>query len=930
MSTHRSLSTTPSHQVHYTRATAKEAACARWRRRGISVCVAVALGMLGSVQPVVVFADALPNSPSDPAAIARWVNPDVRSADGASELSISVTGTPARIDLGQQLLVNIRIANNSRQAHSGLLVVPQHADAPESLARARALLADAPSAYPYFARTQEISGQLRPGEVREMKLVIDTAPDVSGGLNIATAGIYPILIALQDPTTGAKLDTQRFLLSVGAVPTPPSSAPLPQDAANTVADNPELATPTADFTQPASSPVKTSVLYPISATVDIVGGETGESRDLIVRTEDLSTQLGQGGRLDELIDDYSAAVAASDKLAQSMCLALDPQLIDAVDRMTQGYKVAATRPSSVAQNRRLRDSWTMGADEFEHTPGQGVQAAKNWLERVKKLSQESSCVIALPWANTDLNAVSATGNDWLMREALQRGNDTLNRVLDIAPRTNIVIPGSGYISEATAVDLGWADQAHLLGEKTPHSPADAVAGTHGTHTGDTAAPDTTHGGNEHSAAQETPPANTDVAVGTTMEGLTDPSRLAHSIDQAWDNDRDNAGHHHPAPVPSTPVTVMVADNTVWEAPTVDRFSHLAPGVRAVSYSGSLAAILAEASNHPVTIGFSNYSNRFDYRSDSQAARRATADSAIRMTIAEHQRRGDTQPMLIPFPAAMTDSTIWLKTLIELFDHNITTPVDLREYLNPSSSQEAELNQLVAAAPVAENTRFGAPFDDPTTISDTEILRARRQAESIDNVTQLLLSDPVITLTPYGFTEPLRKDILRAFTHNQRQSMGTFDSHVSWANDLLNANRDILTELRNSVSLRPPGNVYTRISDASPLLIVAQNGLPLPVDARIRYSGPEGSEIHVPDTLFIPAKGSITVQMTADLVDDSEGRTDLNLWLAANNDAAISDPVTIGVRTRSGILGASGLAAAVLIGLAVTLVGRVIVRKKHRA
>ena len=112
---------------------------------------------------------------------------------------------------------------------------------------------------------------------------------------------------------------------------------------------------------------------------------------------------------------------------------------------------------------------------------------------------------------------------------------------------------------------------------------------------------------------------------------------------------------------------------------------------------------------------------------------------------------------------------------------------------------------------------------------------------------------------------------------------------------LNGGRDTLAALRSSIALIPPGNVYTRTSASSPLLIVAQNGLPLPVDATILYRGPEGAKLNTPTEFRIPARGSITLQMTADLPSNNE-RTDLQLFLATPQNQAISQPVGIGVQT----------------------------------
>ena len=250
---------------------------------------------------------------------------------------------------------------------------------------------------------------------------------------------------------------------------------------------------------------------------------------------------------------------------------------------------------------------------------------------------------------------------------------------------------------------------------------------------------------------------------------------------------------------------------------------------------------------------------------------------------------------------------------------------------PTTTATGTANAATTAEQSQPNsTPFGAPHEDPGVISDSEIFRATSLLESIDNLTQLVISDPTIALTPYGFTEPLRQDILRALSRDRRRAMSTYDTNVRDVQRLLDNEDIVLKELRSSVALIPPGNVYTRISESSPLLIVARNGLPLPVDTRIHYWGPTGAKINMPETIFIPAKGSITVQMTASLPTDTawDERTDLNLWLATNSGSRFSDEITIGVRTRSGVLGTSGsLASLAVIVLSIALLGRLTLRRR---
>ena len=931
-------------------------------------------------------ADALPNFPTNPIAKARWVNPNLRPGEEASNYKIEILRVSQHIKLGEELKVTLKVVNNSPESIAGFKIVPAHADAPKDLATARIVLSQEPGAYPYQAKTISRDDIIAPGHSVDIDVIIPTAPGATGGFNISEADFYPVLFALRSLENDALLYTQRFLLNVSAGSTTGSGAATGTSRqGNTGNSGTNTSGQNTDTTSKTSSQLSpgVTIVYPLTATVDSVGGETGEAPNhppLILESEQLAEQLRSGGRLDTLLKDYSTYTKASESLATATCLAIDPQLVSVVERMAGGYTIAHDRPSTVSQKRRLRDSWGTDDEPESGTPGTGADDAGRWLAELRKTAQHAKCTIALPWGNTDLNSVAATGNDWLMREAVQTGPGIIATILGITPETNIVLPGAGYVTTQAAGNLGWADLA-------PYRSRDEYP----------------------------------------------------NISDEWQKDSKQVG----APIPTAPVDVLVADNTVWGIPKVDRFgvldtagmtknatnSNIGGGIRAVTYLGSLAASLAEATDTATTVGYSNYNARFNYDLDSLPARRATATSALQMSVMKANNEGSAsdsrggtqgdspipgaisgasspQPLLVQLPSAMSNTAQWLDALVKMFESNAATPMKLSDYVSPSLQQVEQLASMAAATsaatsaaadaatetatdadeqqritqsaqtvqsgrsarlagsvrpvssvdsqrtqrapapttaatgaasaattaeqPQPNSTPFGAPHEDPGVISDSEIFRATSLLESIDNLTQLVIRDPTIALTPYGFTEPLRQDILRALSRDRRRAMATYDTNVREVQRLLDNEDIVLKELRSSVALIPPGNVYTRISESSPLLIVARNGLPLPVDTRIHYWGPTGAKINMPETIFIPAKGSITVQMTASLPTDTawDERTDLNLWLATNSGSRFSDEITIGVRTRSGVLGTSGgLASLAVIVLSIALLGRLTLRRR---
>ncbi|AKE42280.1 hypothetical protein UL82_10730 [Corynebacterium kutscheri] len=765
------------------------------------------------------YGEALPTSPTNHDSRTQWINPTTRPGEETNpHIQIEILDQPQAIPVGEELSLRVRISNNSESAIAAeqLRIQPRHADAEPTVETAQAVLAGTNGQYPYTAQATTLGYSIDAKSSVEVDLTIPTVAGDLNGFNIADPGAYPVTINIE--STEGVHDSERFLLAV-----------LDQHQSVRATTEDEESTPPA-------TPV--TLIFPLTTEVNIVDGETGDAPNpppLILSNESIYHEISAGGRLRTLVDELLQA-RLNPALNQASCIAIDPALLHVLNRMSNGYSVGEQRPSSVSQNQRLRDSWLKKDEELPLETGQGKQAAQDFLVALRQLSDH--CVVSLPWAQADINAVAATNNEWLLREALQRGNESIREILGTEPLDNVVISPNGYINSRAV------DQIQKLVDST----------------------------------------------------TTD-------IEQAW---RANNTPTEITAQPRATLTVLVADNNI---SSEQQSVLLSDNLQAVTYPSALASVLASGLDTPITTAYSAYSSRYDYTLDSVYARSATTDTALRLGLSS------TQPTLIMAPAEY-NTTAWLTTINQLFQSEATTPLGLADYLK---------NATISVSP--ENNNLLNPAVDPTVVSDTEVLRAGQQATHIDNLTQLLFSDPAITLTPYGFTEPLRLDVLRTLSTTGRRSLYTFDKHITEINALQSSGVETLRELNNSVSLIPPGNIYTRFSNNSPLLIVAKNGLPLPVDATIMYAGPEGVHIEVPEQLIIPAKGSITVQMMAELTD-TKGRTDLQLWLANRDKVAISQPIDIGVQTRQGIFSAGTAATLLVLGLIAALFSRLFLRRRR--
>ncbi len=671
---------------------------------------------------------------------------------GPDELELSLlNASEARV--GETLELQLRIHNPTESAVDDLQITSRRSTAVTSTTQARQELAA--GSFPYYGASLG-AGTLQPGESRDVTVKVPTALGEDSTLAITEPGAYPLLFTLTGTRDGqaASFAEERTILDF------------------------QGEEPDAEEEGEHSF----SLVYPITAQVDVVPGDTG-GEELILESEQLAEQLSPGGRLDQLLDAY-----LEHDLHGSGCVALDPALVDAADRMSAGYTVNETRPSIAKRPTRLRDSWFTQSDSDRGEPGAGAQDAAAWLEKLKKVD----CRMLMPWANADTDAVAKVGNEWLTHEAVEQGAATIERILGAPLSTPLTAPASGT--------------------------------------------------SEH-----------------TM-----------------------------------PVPLLVADNSEWAG-------------KAATFDASLGALLAQTGSKPQTTGYSNPELRYDFSMDSEQARALTAGASISVASAQEETVAKLPNYQDPAAARAV-----MEAAQRLLDSGRLQP------------------RPVTALDVEEGSGTpGSPYPDPAAFHDAEITQVTQQARYTDELMSIMVNDPGIAMTRYSFTAPLRHDLLTALSATDRSSLHGFTPSVKQSRARLEKNANMLRELRASVSLIPPGNVYTRVSESSPLLIVAENGLPLPVDAHLAYDAPDGATLNTQDLIHIPAKGSITVSMTADLPSDVD-QMSLRLWLATPSEHLISDPIDITVQTRAGIVSVYGVGAIAALALVLAALFRLGKRKKKKS
>lgn len=291
-----------------------------------------------------------------------------------------------------------------------------------------------PTVFEAIGAFVEVSPGLDPGQSTEFSLAMPATG--VGSLQITEPGVYPVLVNVNgSPDFGdqARLDSGHFLLPVRSVPAPVGE---PARAAPSPTDPPPV-----------------SVLWPLADEPRLL---PADGQGTVLSDDVLATSFAAGGRLRGLLDTVRTATSPEQDpdgdLAAATCLALDPDLVVTAELMAAGYQVQT------------------GGQRFV---GTGSDAAAVWLDDLRAMAT-STCVLAWPWAQADVNALARADLGDLQSAAIGAGSAALERVLGVAPQPGVVLPSRGLLTREAAQDM--VD----LGATGTVLSAAAVAGAPGT------------------------------------------------------------------------------------------------------------------------------------------------------------------------------------------------------------------------------------------------------------------------------------------------------------------------------------------------------------------------------------------------------------------------------------------------------------------
>lgn len=396
--------------------------------------------------------------------------------DYANTLSFRIaTITPTVItrDGPQQMLVSGTITNTGAVPITELDLRLQRGAALQTSEEITAEIAS--PAEPENVVTQGVAlpGTLQPGAGMPFTAAAQITGSGPAGLHIEAPGVYPVMVNINgevqatDGSLQARVGELHLLATVLSVP-----GSLPPGG------------PAVTGTQTTKTPVPVSMLWPLVDRPHLgVGG--------VFLDDDLALAIQPGGRLFGLLD----LLAMNDPGGRTVSLVVDPMLLDELQRMSVGYRVAAppgapqpaltpsaATPTTSTTSTGAKPSASSAAGGTAMPPtsgapaggsagartaagsgtaagtvqGTGQEAARSFLHRLRLLAVQYP-VILLPYSDPDVLALAHDRSASRVVALAIAGRTTALRVLGpLKPA-----PGTGLVTTVAVPPDGVADAPTL-------------------------------------------------------------------------------------------------------------------------------------------------------------------------------------------------------------------------------------------------------------------------------------------------------------------------------------------------------------------------------------------------------------------------------------------------------------------------------------
>ncbi|MBV2364082.1 DUF6049 family protein [Streptomonospora nanhaiensis] len=276
----------------------------------------------------------------------------------------------------------------------------------------------------------EIEGGLEPGESAEFTLRVEAAD-----LDLSEFGVYPMVVEAVNGA-GADMGAKRTFLPYrgGSAPDPVGIAwvwPL-MDRPQRADDDTYLGGSLTESLAPEGRLGRLLTAGAQNDDVSLDPAEPGESAEPTESAEpSASASPSPGGGADDEESGGAGSGGSADSPAVPVTWAVDPGLLDDIDRLTSPYQVMADDGAATAP-----------ADM------EASAAAEVWLDQARAALADDA-VIATPYASADLAALLRHDLDSDAETAIALGYDTVERVLGLPAEPALAVPADGMLNTPT-------------------------------------------------------------------------------------------------------------------------------------------------------------------------------------------------------------------------------------------------------------------------------------------------------------------------------------------------------------------------------------------------------------------------------------------------------------------------------------------------
>ncbi|MFC4854910.1 hypothetical protein [Actinophytocola glycyrrhizae] len=340
---------------------------------------------------------------------------------GQQHLELTVDGLTPRVVTAatQEVTVTGRVTNTGDRRVDDISVRLQRGEAIDSDRALRDLPGQATDTA--AGAFENVSRRLERGDSAELSVTIPLR-GAGRTLAIEEPGVYPLLVNVNGtPDYGSPAR-----LTAVSIPLPVLSVPGGGPAAS-----------------PKAAPPEVTILWPLLDERPRALPTPATDSATLLADDELADSLAAGGRLFNLVSAVRTATAANPQLLRSVCFAVDPDLLETVSKMTEGYRVRTPAGQFVA--------------------GKGAQAAADWLTSVQDLTR-GHCVVSVPYADADLAALSRAGAADLTQLAVPASASITARLLSVQPVKDVYWPAGGTFDQNTLISLASTGPATILAD----------------------------------------------------------------------------------------------------------------------------------------------------------------------------------------------------------------------------------------------------------------------------------------------------------------------------------------------------------------------------------------------------------------------------------------------------------------------------------